>query len=194
MADGEQAGRATRDKEYVVAKTSDIPPGGRVIVTVRDREVGIFNVDGEFHAILNRCPHRGGELCKGDVLGLVTADVPGDLHLDASKKFIVCPWHGWEFDLATGEAWRAVSEGTDTRKRYADARLFGVAVRHGSAVEQELARGETELSVGSAAVFEPGTHRVKGQFEAEIYPVRLEDDYVVISLRRLTTTNEDKGD
>jgi hypothetical protein len=73
--------RGALDKKFVVARTRDIPEGARVLVTVQGREIGVFNVDGKFHAILNRCPHRGGELCKGDVLGFVHADRPGAVTL-----------------------------------------------------------------------------------------------------------------
>ncbi len=46
----------------------------------------VANVDGTFHAVDNVCPHRGGPLGQGIVEG----------------NKIVCPWHGWEFELSTG--------------------------------------------------------------------------------------------
>ena len=50
---------------HVVAAAADILPGDRRIVTVQGREVGVFNLGGEFFALLNRCPHQGGALCLG---------------------------------------------------------------------------------------------------------------------------------
>jgi len=50
---------------HIVATVDDIPPGKRMLVNVRGREIGIFNVDGEYLAISNRCPHEGASLCKG---------------------------------------------------------------------------------------------------------------------------------
>ncbi len=44
----------------MVAAAREIPPGGRKIVQVGGREIGVFNLGGEFFALLNRCPHQGG--------------------------------------------------------------------------------------------------------------------------------------
>ena len=54
-----------RETKFVVARTSDIPDGGRIIVEINGRSIGVFNVGGEFHALLNRCPHSGAPLCRG---------------------------------------------------------------------------------------------------------------------------------
>ncbi len=54
---------------YVVAAVDEIPPGARKIVTVAGRSIGIFNVDGEFFALRNRCPHQGGPLVRGQDVG-----------------------------------------------------------------------------------------------------------------------------
>ena len=45
---------------HVVARAGDIAPGTCKIVSVRGREIGIFNLDGEYFALANRCPHAGG--------------------------------------------------------------------------------------------------------------------------------------
>lgn len=47
---------------HVAAKTSDIPPGGSKVVSIGRREIVIFHVNGEFFALLNRCPHEGAPL------------------------------------------------------------------------------------------------------------------------------------
>ncbi len=46
--------------KYVVASVDEIPPGGRKIVEVAGRSIGVFNVKGEYFALRNRCPHQGG--------------------------------------------------------------------------------------------------------------------------------------
>lgn len=92
-------------QRYVVARVDEVPEGERLIVEVAGREIGIFNVDGELFALRNRCPHLGGPLCEGPVLGLVYSSEPGDVRFDASKKLITCPWHGWEFDVKTGQSY-----------------------------------------------------------------------------------------
>ncbi len=91
--------------QHVVARVGDIPPGGRLLVDVEGREIGIFNVDGRFYAIRNRCPHQGGPLCKGLVVGGLEASGPGEYTFDPERKLVRCPWHGWEFDVATGQSW-----------------------------------------------------------------------------------------
>ncbi len=49
---------------HIVARTTDIPPGGNKVVAVKGRDVVVFHVNGEFFALLNRCPHEGAPLDK----------------------------------------------------------------------------------------------------------------------------------
>ena len=91
--------------KYVVARRDEIPPGGRKLVVVAGRTVGLFNVDGEFFALLDRCPHQGGPLCHGQLWGAVHAPVPGVYDYSAAGPLLRCPWHGWEFDVRTGQSW-----------------------------------------------------------------------------------------
>lgn len=90
---------------HVVATIDEIPPGGRKIVTLRGREIGVFNQGGEYFALLNRCPHQGGELCKGTLVGLVTSGEPGRFEYSRPGEMLKCPWHGWEYDVRTGQSW-----------------------------------------------------------------------------------------
>jgi nitrite reductase/ring-hydroxylating ferredoxin subunit len=89
---------------HVVATTSEIPPGTRKRVTVRGRVIGIFNIDGEFFGLFDRCPHQGGSLCSGLITGLVEADEPGTYVYTRRGEILRCPWHGWEFDIRTGQS------------------------------------------------------------------------------------------
>lgn len=91
-------------RSYVVAQEGEIPPGGCKIVTVERREIGVFNVDGEYFALRNRCPHQGAALCAGHVLPALRSERPGDYSL-GGERLLQCPWHGWEFDLRTGRSW-----------------------------------------------------------------------------------------
>ncbi len=90
---------------YVVATIAEIPPGGRKIVEVAGRSIGVFNVGGEFLALRNRCPHQGGPLCEGGLSGLLEASAPGEYRYSRPGEMLRCPWHGWEFDLRTGQSW-----------------------------------------------------------------------------------------
>ncbi|MEX2126685.1 MAG: Rieske (2Fe-2S) protein [Xanthobacteraceae bacterium] len=90
---------------YVVAKASEINPGGHKLVEVKGREIGLFNVGGEFFALSNRCPHEAGPLCAGRITGIVLSDRPGQYRVERPGEFLRCPWHGWEFDIRTGQSW-----------------------------------------------------------------------------------------
>jgi nitrite reductase/ring-hydroxylating ferredoxin subunit len=89
----------------VVARASEVKPGACKIVRVMGREVGLFNVGGEYFALSNRCPHKGAELCRGMIVALVASSGPGDYRLSRPGEFLRCPWHGWEFDIRTGQSW-----------------------------------------------------------------------------------------
>jgi 3-phenylpropionate/trans-cinnamate dioxygenase ferredoxin subunit len=54
--------------------------------------------------VKNSCPHQGGPLCLGRTIGLVTSSGPGDFRYEREGEILRCPWHGWEFDLATGRS------------------------------------------------------------------------------------------
>lgn len=69
-----------------VASVDEVPSGTGKTVTVGDRAVALFNVEGTFHAYDGVCLHRGGPVGDGDVEGGV----------------VTCPWHGWQYDVATG--------------------------------------------------------------------------------------------
>ena len=70
-----------------VAKTSEIAPGTSKVVEVSGKTVAIFNCEGAFYAIDNTCKHRGGPLGEGSLAGATVS----------------CPWHGWEYNVQTGE-------------------------------------------------------------------------------------------
>jgi 3-phenylpropionate/trans-cinnamate dioxygenase ferredoxin subunit len=92
--------------KYVVARAADIGPGERLVVDIGGRSVGVFNIDGEYFALLNRCPHAGAPLCEfGTLFGIVTSDRPSEpLVYERRGEFLRCPWHSWEFDIRTGES------------------------------------------------------------------------------------------
>jgi nitrite reductase/ring-hydroxylating ferredoxin subunit len=90
---------------HVVAALSELPPGSRKLVNIDGRPIGVFNIGGEFFALLNRCPHQGGNLCEGRLIGLVESPAPGEYCYSRKGEILRCPWHGWEFDVRTGKSW-----------------------------------------------------------------------------------------
>ena len=66
----------------------------------------MFNVGGEYFALANRCPHEGGPLCQGRIVGRWCSPTgPATIGLTRNGEFLRCPWHGWEFDIRTGQSW-----------------------------------------------------------------------------------------
>jgi nitrite reductase/ring-hydroxylating ferredoxin subunit len=89
---------------HVVGLVTDIPPGARKRVTVKGRAIAIFNVHGRFYGLFDRCPHQGGRLSDGLIIGLADAIEPGRPVCTRKGEILRCPWHGWEFDIRTGHS------------------------------------------------------------------------------------------
>ena len=74
--------------EFVtVARVDDVPPGSVRTVRAGDQEIALAHVDGSFYATQATCIHLQGPLGEGRL---------GD-------SVLTCPWHGWQYDLRTGE-------------------------------------------------------------------------------------------
>ena len=90
--------------KHIVALHAEIPPGGRKIVRVAGREVGIFNVDGAFYALKNVCPHQGARVCLGRIVGTALPSAVYEYSYGREGQILRCPWHEWEYDIASGAA------------------------------------------------------------------------------------------
>ena len=110
-------------RNYPVATLDEIPPGSRKLVEVEGRSIGVFNIHGQFVAVLNVCPHELAPVCRGRVSGTTLPSAPGEFCWGREGEILACPWHGWEFDLLTGRAL------ADEKKRL---RLFPVSVEEGT--------------------------------------------------------------
>lgn len=93
------------DSRYVVCPAAELPPGERRIVDVEGLSIGVFNVDGSYYALYNRCPHRGAPLCRGVLTDGVDGHARGEYTLSKHGQILRCPWHGWEFDVTSGRSW-----------------------------------------------------------------------------------------
>lgn len=69
-----------------VATVNEVAPGQGKPILVNGKPIALFNVNGKFFAIDNTCPHAGGPLGEGML----------------EQNTVVCPWHGWEFDVTNG--------------------------------------------------------------------------------------------
>ncbi len=70
-----------------LCQLSEVPPGTGRECVADDRIIAVFNVDGTIFAMDGICPHAGGPIARGCLSGSV----------------VTCPWHGWQFDVATGK-------------------------------------------------------------------------------------------
>jgi len=89
---------------HPVCPAAEFPPGERRIVEIDGRSIGVFNVDGDYHALTNVCPHQRAPLCEGTLTGTTRATGVDDVDWERDGEVLVCPWHGWEFDVTTGES------------------------------------------------------------------------------------------
>ncbi len=89
---------------HVVGRVSELPPGTSKIVDANGRSIGVFNVNGRYYALLNRCPHQAAPLCQGTVKGTAMPSAPGEYVWAREGEILRCPWHGWEFDITTGRS------------------------------------------------------------------------------------------
>lgn len=69
-----------------VAKTDEIPEGQGRAFPVEEQLIAIFQVNGQFLAIDDICPHQGASLAEGHVC----------------EGEVACPWHAWRFRLDDG--------------------------------------------------------------------------------------------
>lgn len=90
-------------KKHIVCAAEELRPGGRKIVKIGARSVGVFNIGGEYFALLNVCPHQGAELCLGPLSGTNKAVDDYRYEFVRDGEILRCARHGWEFDIRTGE-------------------------------------------------------------------------------------------
>ena len=176
--------------KHVVGTVDEIPPGTRKIVEIAGRSIGVFNVNGEYFALLNRCPHQAGPLCKGNAHGFLRSGAVGEYDYSRPGEIVRCPWHGWEFDIRTGQSW--------FDPKTVRVRRYEVSVEPGSALLGDEANvpppvaGTTPAEVADATAEGERPSEtdpemggmVKGPYTAETYPVTVEQQYVLVEIGR----------
>jgi nitrite reductase (NADH) small subunit len=100
--------RTREMKSYVVGRVDEFTEGSRKVISCDGTEVGVFKVGGELVAWHNQCAHLQGPVCQGRMYRKVEEPVDANghtrmLHYSETEQHIVCPWHGWEFNLKTGK-------------------------------------------------------------------------------------------
>lgn len=141
-----------------VMRADELAPGEHRVVQVGRRSIGVFRVGDEYYALADHCPHQGGPLCRGRVAPLASAGAPGEVALDPDRLFVACPWHGWEYDVTTGQSFLGPGE--------APVRSYPAEVLPADAKTDPEA--------------DPATGRVPGPYVADTYAVTVEDRVVVV--------------
>jgi nitrite reductase (NADH) small subunit len=75
------------DEFVAVARVEDVPPGTVRAVRLGEEEIAVANCNGGFYATQGACIHLQGPLGEGWLDDCV----------------LTCPWHGWQYDVRTGE-------------------------------------------------------------------------------------------
>jgi nitrite reductase (NADH) small subunit len=104
--------------------------GERRMIEVGGRRVGLFRVRDELHALADRCPHRGAPLCSSGRIATGIELRDGRPALAEPDTLVRCPWHKWDFDIATG---RCAVDARLRVRRYAvhvDGAEIVVSLRH----------------------------------------------------------------
>jgi nitrite reductase/ring-hydroxylating ferredoxin subunit len=91
-------------ERYPVCPASELLPGQRKIISAGKLSIGVFNIDGKFHALRNLCPHQLAPLCQGKLTGTSPHGAVGEYQWEREGQIIRCPWHGWEFDVRDGKS------------------------------------------------------------------------------------------
>lgn len=70
-----------------VCKEAELPAGSVKKVQISGHEIAVYNIAGSFYATQQECLHRRGPLDEGEL----------------QNTTVTCPWHGWQYDVTTGE-------------------------------------------------------------------------------------------
>ena len=94
--------------DHFVASSQALEEGGRLITKGAGKEIGIFRNRGNLYAYSNYCLHSGGPACEGLIIAKIEERILPDktsdgLHFSREDTHFVCPWHGYEYDIQTGE-------------------------------------------------------------------------------------------
>jgi nitrite reductase/ring-hydroxylating ferredoxin subunit len=99
--------------------------GKFVLIESGRHSIGVVRLrDGQYKAVRNWCPHKGAPICRGIVGGTWAPSAPGELTYERDGEVLVCPWHGFQYDLNNG---KELYQDVPTQLR-----MFPVEVRDGT--------------------------------------------------------------
>ncbi|MDE2637371.1 MAG: Rieske (2Fe-2S) protein [Chloroflexota bacterium] len=89
--------------QVYVAPLADLLAGERRLISASGKSIGVFNTGARIVAVLNLCPHAFAPVCLGKVSGTTLPSRAGEFIWGREGEILRCPWHGWEFDLNSGQ-------------------------------------------------------------------------------------------
>jgi nitrite reductase (NADH) small subunit len=105
--------------EIFVARASELKEGERRIVASGNTTIGVLRAKGKLYAYLNECPHQGGPACEGLMIHRLEEELGPDKTYRGMRYtddlHMVCPWHGWEFNVETG---KCAGDGKHALRKY----------------------------------------------------------------------------
>ncbi len=93
----------SKARQAHIAALSDLPAGERRLLEVNGKSIGVFNTGRQIVAVLNICPHAFAPICRGKLSGTTLPSQAGEFTWGRDNEILRCPWHGWEFDLHSGQ-------------------------------------------------------------------------------------------
>lgn len=97
---------------FDVGHVTEFPDGTRKLLDVGGRSLGVYRTHGKFYAIQNLCPHALAPIAFGELQGTMLPSDYGEFEYGLEGLVLRCIWHGWEFDIRSGET----VCGTDRRR------------------------------------------------------------------------------
>jgi nitrite reductase/ring-hydroxylating ferredoxin subunit len=93
-------------EEVAIGRFAELADGDYRVVAVDGFEVGVFRIGDKVIAYKNECPHAGGPVCQGKIFHQIEEALTPDMKSaglrHSKRRNVVCPWHGYEFDIETG--------------------------------------------------------------------------------------------
>ena len=92
------------EREFLIGQLDDFPSNKIATVEIEGRKIGVVRKDNSVYAFANHCPHHGAPMCQGKIVGTMMPSNPDEYRFDLDGLVVRCPWHGYEFNVRTGES------------------------------------------------------------------------------------------
>ncbi|GKY89951.1 Rieske (2Fe-2S) protein [Sinisalibacter aestuarii] len=95
-------------RDIAIGAYDELKERERIVLDIDGVSIGVYFIAGEIRAWHNVCPHLGGPVCQGKIVPRTLQGVDEatrksrGLQLSQDEKMLVCPWHGFEFDILNG--------------------------------------------------------------------------------------------